>query len=129
MAANNLQSQTYSADVIEKWLIARLSDLLRVEPSEIDVCEPFASYGMGSTEAVSLSGELGEWLGRKVPAELAYEHSTVESLARYLTGSQNASLSSNGADADREIDSEPIAIIGIGCRFPGSSDPLAFWQS
>ena len=23
---------------------------------------------------------------------------------------------------------EPIAIIGIGCRFPGASDPAAFWN-
>jgi acyl transferase domain-containing protein/acyl carrier protein len=126
---NNVQSETRSAEVIEKWLVAKLSDLLRVQPSEIDVCEPFASYGMGSTEAVSLSGELGEWLGRKVPAELAYEHSTVESLARYLTGARNASLSPNGTETDREAESEPIAIIGIGCRFPGSSGPLAFWES
>lgn len=25
-------------------------------------------------------------------------------------------------------DFEPIAIIGIGCRFPGANDPEAFWQ-
>jgi acyl transferase domain-containing protein len=23
---------------------------------------------------------------------------------------------------------EPIAIIGMGCRFPGAQDPGAFWQ-
>ncbi|MCY7285254.1 MAG: hypothetical protein LH679_17865, partial [Cyanobacteria bacterium CAN_BIN43] len=23
---------------------------------------------------------------------------------------------------------EPIAIIGIGCRFPGANNPEAFWQ-
>lgn len=23
---------------------------------------------------------------------------------------------------------EPIAIIGIGCRFPGADSPQAFWQ-
>ena len=25
-------------------------------------------------------------------------------------------------------DREPIAIVGIGCRFPGASDPAAFWR-
>src|SRR5207249_5559238 len=28
----------------------------------------------------------------------------------------------------RRLDSEPIAIIGLGCRFPGAGDPEAFWR-
>ncbi len=120
--------ETYSADVIEKWLLAKLSDLLGVDPREIDVREPFASYGMGSTEAVSLSGELGDWLGQNVPADLAYEFPTIEALARHLTGSSDGSVSANGLDPHPEIEAEPIAIVGIGCRFPGSSGPQEFWQ-
>ena len=117
----------YSASVIEKWLVDKLSDLLGVAPDEIDVCEPFASYGMGSTEAVSLSGELGDWLGQKVPADLAYEFATIETLARHLSGATGKSPS--GPDPRGEMKSDPIAIIGIGCRFPGSSGPQEFWQS
>lgn len=26
------------------------------------------------------------------------------------------------------MNKEPIAIIGIGCRFPGAKNPQAFWQ-
>src|ERR1700733_4829269 len=95
------QSDTRGADVIEKWLIAKLSNLLGVEPHEIDVREPFASYGMGSTEAVSRSGELADLLGRKVPADLAYEFPTIESLARHLTSSPDESSSTNGLDVQR----------------------------
>ena len=120
---------TQSAEVIERWLAAKLSDLLGVDPREIDIREPFASYGMGSTEAVSLSGELAEWLGEKVPADLAYEYPTIEALARHLSGSPNGSVSINGLDPQHAAEAEPIAIIGIGCRFPGSSGPEAFWQS
>ena len=50
--------------MIRGWLVSRLSELLGIESHEIDVREPFASYGLGSTELVSLSGELAEWLGR-----------------------------------------------------------------
>ncbi len=125
MATANPGMDTYSAEVIEKWLVDKLSELLGVAPEEIDVREPFASYGMGSTEAVSLSGELGDWLGQKVPADLAYEFPTIETLARHLSGSTDESL----PDARSDLASESIAIIGIGCRFPGSSGPQEFWQS
>ena len=121
------RTDSHSASVIEKWLVDKLSDLLGVAPDEIDVREPFASYGMGSTEAVSLSGELGDWLGQKVPADLAYEFPTIETLARHLSGATEGSPT--GPDPRREMESDPIAIIGIGCRFPGSSSPQEFWQS
>jgi acyl carrier protein len=76
-----------SADVIQAWLVSRLSERLDIEPQEIDPTEPFASYGLGSTEAVSLTGELAEWLGRKLSPELVYKYPTIESLARHLAES------------------------------------------
>src|SRR3984957_13805590 len=124
-AVGSPRVDTYSAEVIEKWLVEKLSELLGVAPDEIDVREPFASYGMGSTEAVSLSGELGDWLGQKVPADLAYEFPTIETLARHLSGSTDESR----PDARSDLASESIAIMGIGCRFPGSHGPQEFWQS
>src|SRR5579862_6134171 len=98
VASGVSQLESQRAEVIEKWLVEKLSNLLGVDPKEIDVREPFASYGMGSTEAVSLSGELGDWLGQTVPADLAYEYPTIETLARHLSGSHDESRSSTGLD-------------------------------
>ncbi len=128
-ACEDSKSKDYRAEIIEEWLVAKLSNLLGVDRQEIDVRQPFASYGLGSTEAVSLSGELADWLGRKVPADLAYQYPTVETLSRHLTGSPGASLRVSAADSHGDTVLEPIAIIGIGCRFPGSSGPEAFWNS
>jgi acyl transferase domain-containing protein/acyl carrier protein len=128
----NSRPEIRSTEVIEKWLVGKIASLIGVESQEIDVREPFASYGLGSMEAVSLAGELGDWLGRKVPADLAYEYPTIESLARHLSEPLSDSSSSNGVDHQPSLgsaESELIAIIGIGCRFPGSSGPEAFWQS
>jgi myxalamid-type polyketide synthase MxaE and MxaD len=117
-----------NADIIQAWLVAKLAERMGIEPHEIDVREPLASYGLGSTEAVSLAGELAEWLGRKLSPALVYEYPTIEALARHLAGSPDVPASATGASQDREANNEPIAIIGLGCRFPGANDPAAFWQ-
>ena len=126
-AQGNSQTDSRTTEVIQAWLVSKLSERLGVVSDEIDVREPFSSYGLGSTEAVSLSGELSEWLGRRLSPALAYEYPTIETLARHLAESPEAS-EATWADQDREAKTEPIAIIGIGCRFPGAHGPEAFWQ-
>jgi acyl transferase domain-containing protein/acyl carrier protein len=133
-----------SAQAIQKWLLTRLSALIGAAPAVIDIREPFASYGLGSTEAVSLSGELADWLGRPLSPDLAYEFPTIESLARHLGGSveileaaieggpvreaSDEPIARAQAASARDPGDEPIAIIGLGCRFPGAKDAHAFRQ-
>ena len=117
-----------TAEVIQAWLVSRLSETLGIEPQAIDVREPFVSYGLGSTEAVGLAGELAEWLDRKLSPALVYEYSTIAALASHLAGSSDVPEPVSGADRGPESDHEPIAVIGIGCRFPGAKDPHAFWD-
>ncbi|GAC1343814.1 MAG: type I polyketide synthase [Ktedonobacteraceae bacterium] len=118
--------QLPTAKAIQAWLVFQLSEVLEVEPQNIDIREPFTNYGLTSRDAVSLSGDLEDWLGRELSPTLAYEYPTIESLARHLAGEPDVwELASN---VKRESDSEPIAIVGIGCRFPGAKDPEAFWQ-
>jgi acyl transferase domain-containing protein/acyl carrier protein len=116
------------AATIQAWLVCKLSELLEIDANEVDVGEPFASYGLGSTELVSLSGELAQWLGRQLPAELAYEFPTIEALARGLADSSSPSQPAAEVSLVREANAEAIAIIGIACRFPGAQDARAFWN-
>ena len=115
-------------DVIQAWLLAKLAERLGIEPHDIDTREPLASYGLGSTEAVSLAGELADWLGRDLSAALVYEHPTIEALARHLAESPDVSAAATRGRQDAGAKGEPIAIIGVGCRFPGANGPGAFWQ-
>jgi myxalamid-type polyketide synthase MxaE and MxaD len=117
-----------TADTIQAWLLAKLAERLGIEPHEIDTGEPLASYGLGSTEAVSLAGELAEWLGRDLSAALVYEHPTIEALAGHLAGSTDVSAAAARGGRDAGASGEAIAIIGLGCRFPGANDPGAFWR-
>src|ERR1700693_5505585 len=97
-----------NAEVIQVWLVSKLSERLGIASHEIDIREPFASYGLGSTDAVILAGELAEWLGRKLSPALVYEYPTIEALVRYLAESPDASEPVTRAGQDREATNEPI---------------------
>ncbi|NEP61535.1 MAG: AMP-binding protein, partial [Symploca sp. SIO2G7] len=127
-AIGNRQQTT----TIQTWLIDRIAEQLGINPSEIDIREPFARYGLDSVAAVRLSGELEEWLGRKLAPTLVYDYPTIEALARHLSSEELIPLtySSGSRQQDKKIKTsdELIAIIGIGCRLPGAKNPQAFWQ-
>lgn len=72
-------------EVIQDWLIARVATwLLVTTTSEIDIEETFAGYGFTSIAAVSMTGDLEEWLGVELSPTLAYEYPTIGSLAQHL---------------------------------------------
>ncbi|MBV9688914.1 MAG: AMP-binding protein [Ktedonobacteraceae bacterium] len=119
--------QTQTAEAIREWLVAKVAELLRVKRSEIEVREPLALYGMDSVQAVTIAADLEEWLGREIPVTLAYDYPSIEAIARYLAREEPAVVALR-EDAERETATDAIAIIGLGCRFPGADNPERFWQ-
>ncbi|MFQ5794194.1 MAG: type I polyketide synthase [Candidatus Bipolaricaulia bacterium] len=119
-----------SAADIEAWLVSQISGRLGMDPDDIDIHQPFTHYGLDSKHAVRLAGELGAWLGRQLSPTLAYEYPTIEALAQYLAEDPDPTVSASTPEdrVDGGTEKEPIAIIGIGCRFPGANGPDAFWQ-
>jgi phthiocerol/phenolphthiocerol synthesis type-I polyketide synthase C len=115
---------------IAAWLISQLSHELGLSPTEIDISRPFAFYGLDSVRAIQLTTALEAWLGRTLPPTLAYEYPTIELLSQHLAGDAPAKLPDAPVRTAGRADGadEPIAIIGIGCRFPGADGPAAFWS-
>ncbi|HYP39267.1 MAG TPA: beta-ketoacyl synthase N-terminal-like domain-containing protein, partial [Chloroflexia bacterium] len=115
---------------IEEWLVAYLSRRLGVDAQSIDVHQPFVRYGLASIEGITLVQKLGDWLGRTLPATLAWEYPTIEALARHVADVPTVSDADPVAQPSPQSpqQSESIAIVGIGCRFPGAEDLQAFWQ-
>ena len=56
----------------------------------VDIREPFASFDIGSVEAVHLVAVLERWLGLSLDATLLWDHATIEALARHLAAAVSA---------------------------------------
>lgn len=70
---------------LTRWLISQLADRLELDPQHIDPHREFIDYGLNSVEAVSLSGDLENFLGRRLSPTLLWDYPTIAALARHLT--------------------------------------------
>ena len=120
---------------IQAWIVSKIAERLQVNPPEIDVQAPFVSYGLDSVATVRFAGELENWLGQKLSPTMLYDYPSIAALVLHLSGDLDGSEETVKVDAPQQKTTihpstigEPIAIIGLGCRFPGANDPEAFRQ-
>ena len=120
---------------LRAWMISRVAEIAGVPACDVDPAAPFDSYGLGSAQAVSLSGELEERLGTMLSPTLLYEHPTIDELADALTGPalDNTALDNTApepAPTAQVDDDDALCLTGMACRFPGGADtPGLFWQN
>jgi acyl-CoA synthetase (AMP-forming)/AMP-acid ligase II/acyl carrier protein len=69
---------------IEAWLVGLLSERFDTPPGDIDTRAPFVKLGLGSVQAVEMATHLADWLRFPVPSLIAWDHPTIEAVARHL---------------------------------------------
>lgn len=69
---------------MQAWLISYIAKLLQINPDRIDVATPFDRYGLDSSAAIDLTGDLEIWLGRDIDPTLLYDYPTIEALVGHL---------------------------------------------
>ena len=79
MEVTNLQTSQ-----IQDWIISYIAELLEVEPERVDPTIPFDRYGLDSSAAYALTGDLEDWLGREIDPTAIYDYPTVEALSEHL---------------------------------------------
>ncbi|MFG1610662.1 SDR family NAD(P)-dependent oxidoreductase [Actinoplanes sp. NPDC049265] len=115
-------------------LVAELS-----EQPDLDLDDAFTDVDFDSLMAIEFKARLQTATGLRVPATLVFDHPTPAAVAGLLTAQllPDSSRAPEPAGADAGPDqpdetgdaNEPIAIVGIGCRFPGGvASPEDLWD-
>ncbi|MFI6096916.1 type I polyketide synthase [Lentzea sp. NPDC051213] len=99
-------------------------------PDEIGSHRAFRELGFDSVTAVDLRGRLISATGVKLPATAVFDHPTPVALADHLLAELVGERPSGAvAGPVAGVTDEPIAIVGMACRFPGgAASPEELWR-
>ncbi|MGW0281459.1 beta-ketoacyl synthase N-terminal-like domain-containing protein, partial [Streptomyces sp. NPDC003006] len=101
---------------------------------DVDARRGFLDLGFDSLTAVELRNRLTVATGRRLPATLIFDYPTPVALAAHLHDGLGAGTTTRTASATPEANrttrtDEPMAIVGMACRFPGGADsPEGLWR-
>ncbi|WP_461030628.1 acyl carrier protein, partial [Streptomyces sparsus] len=119
----------------ERTLLTTVRDLVAAVlghdgPDEVELARPFTDLGLTSLTAVELRNALSTALGATLPATLVFDHPTPAALARHLADDLFGTAGQGArATAVRPVDDDPIAVVGMACRYPGGiGSPEELWQ-
>ncbi|WP_335984410.1 SDR family NAD(P)-dependent oxidoreductase, partial [Streptomyces sp. CA2R106] len=133
-------SRAEGHDVLQDLVVTQAALVLGMSgPGSLDADRPFRDVGFDSLTAVELRNRLGKATGLRLPATAVFDYPTPAALAGYaLTelvgrldaadtarpGAAGAATAGGGA-----VDDDPVAIVGMACRFPGgAASPADFWR-
>ncbi|WP_086666774.1 type I polyketide synthase [Lentzea kentuckyensis] len=100
------------------------------DPASVPADQAFRDLGFDSLTSVELRNRLSKAAGVRLPATLVFDHPTPSALAAFL----RTTLGVGPADVPvtatvRPSSDEPVAIIGMACRFPGDTHgPEQLWE-
>jgi len=81
----NEENSPITKTELQEWLIKWIAKEVRIQPDQITTNEPLVNFGLGSHDAVALTGDLEDWLGRELEPTLAWDYPTIDKLSDYLS--------------------------------------------
>lgn len=111
------------------------SAVYRVSSNEVSLDVPIRDLGLKSIDVLAIPGDLGDRFGFCIPDLAVWDNPSANDLIDSLLNQRSAdSLRESHGHADRNTQgrgsiNEPVAVIGVGCRFPGDIDgPERLWD-
>ena len=83
-------SKMATTEEIQNWLLNKISSQLNLKPSDIEITNELATYGLDSMDAVMISGELEDALEIELASTVLWDYPTIESLSTYLYNTVNS---------------------------------------
>lgn len=124
-----------TADKLQKWFREYLSTHIERHPNEVSLDVPIRDLGLKSIDVLAIPGDLGDRFGFCIPDLAVWDNPSANDLIDSLLNQRSAdSLRESHGHADRNTQgrgsiNEPVAVIGVGCRFPGDIDgPERLWD-
>lgn len=107
-------------DILLGLVSAQVATVLdNLSPDDIDPEVPFRDLGFDSVKATELIDRLKNVTALTLPPTLAFDHPTPNALATHLGHLLSGSVPAAAHAASRDASTEPIAVVGMACRFPG----------
>ncbi|QSQ15455.1 type I polyketide synthase [Myxococcus landrumensis] len=131
--------------LLEAYLREQVGRILKQDAARVELDQPFGVLGMDSLTGLELRNRLESGLRLTLSATLIYAYPTVAALTAHLIEQLDLPLESVAepgvtrkappvvvrAEPSVAVEKgvEPIAIVGLACRFPGGADsPDAYWK-
>jgi amino acid adenylation domain-containing protein/non-ribosomal peptide synthase protein (TIGR01720 family) len=148
---------TCDPDRVERLLIQSVAQLMKFSPEDLDAESELSEYGFDSISLTELANVLNQELDLDLAPTIFFEHTTIESLAKFLVETYPEAFSQsdpapaasntvpceapapiNRARATRRSRvvhqdlptvTEPIAVVGMSCKFPMADGADEFWAN
>ncbi|GAA0223684.1 type I polyketide synthase [Cryptosporangium japonicum] len=114
-------------ELLERLVRGHVAEILGHESAAVSSTAVFTDLGIDSLSAIELRNRLTAASGLRLPATLVFDHPTARAVAELVASRLVTDPSAAGPRVTRRTGpaDEPIAIVGIGCRFPGGETDVA----